>query len=105
MFERIPEVMMGRVSSLISSLCWGLMPFGGLLGGLLVGSAGLTTAMLVCGAAYFVVTMLPTADRHWRDMDRPEPSVATTGDLSGEPVDTGQLVVGQVDVESADVLL
>jgi hypothetical protein len=50
------------------------MPLGGLLGGFLVGGAGLAAAMLVCGAAYFVVTMLPAVDPRWRDLDRrPQP--------------------------------
>jgi hypothetical protein len=29
--------------------------------------------MLVCGAAYFVVTMLPAVDPRWRDLDRRPP--------------------------------
>ena len=31
---------------------------------------GLTAAMLVTGAAYFVATMLPVVDPHWREIDR-----------------------------------
>ena len=35
--------------------------------------------MLVCGAAYFVVTMLPAVDPRWREIDRrPEPAMAPT---------------------------
>jgi MFS family permease len=75
-FERIPAHLVGRVSSLSTAMCWGLMPLGGLLGGVLVDSWSLGLAMLVCGSAYFVVTMLPAVDPHWREMDRrvtPEP--------------------------------
>jgi MFS family permease len=75
-YERVPEHLMGRVSSLSTACCYALMPLGGLVGGFLVGGAGLGAAMLVCGAAYFVVTMLPAVDPRWRDMDkRPEPAL------------------------------
>jgi MFS family permease len=74
MYERVPEHLMGRVSSLSSACCWALMPLGGLVGGFLVGGVGLGAAMLVCGVAYFVVTMLPAVDPRWRGIDRrPEP--------------------------------
>ncbi|MEP9382149.1 MFS transporter [Nocardioides sp. KR10-350] len=69
-FERIPSRLVGRVSSLGSAACYALMPFGGLLGGGLIGGLGLTGAMLVCGAAYFVVTMFPALDPTWREIDR-----------------------------------
>ena len=46
------------------------MPFGGLLGGLLVAGVGLSTALLLTGAAYFLVTMLPAVDPRWREIDR-----------------------------------
>jgi hypothetical protein len=46
------------------------MPLGGLVGGFLVGGAGLGAAMLVCGLAYFVVTMLPAVDPRWRGINR-----------------------------------
>jgi MFS family permease len=77
-YERIPEALMGRVTSLTTALCFALMPFGGLLGGLLISGFGLSTALLVCGAAYFLVTMLPAVDPRWREMDR-RPSVAEAG--------------------------
>ena len=70
MFERIPQQLVGRVSSLSSAMCFALMPLGGLLGGLLVGSFGLATALFVCGGAYFVATMAPALDPAWKGMDR-----------------------------------
>jgi MFS family permease len=76
-FERIPEHLMGRVTSLTTACCYALMPFGGLVGGVLIGGLGLGAAMLVCGAAYFVITMLPAVDPRWREIDRrPEPLLA-----------------------------
>ena len=76
-YERVPEHLIGRVSSLSTACCFALMPLGGLVGGFLVGGAGLGVAMLVCGAAYFAVTMLPAVDPRWREIDRrPEPAPA-----------------------------
>lgn len=75
-FERIPEPMMGRVSSLNTALCWSLIPFGGLLGGVLVTGIGLSPALLAVGTAYFLVTMLPALQPQWRDLDRPTPAPA-----------------------------
>lgn len=40
--ERIPAPLLGRVSALNSALCWSLIPFGGLVGGL-VGPPGTTS--------------------------------------------------------------
>ena len=70
LYERVPEQLLGRVSSLSSACCWALMPLGGLLGGFLVGGAGLGVALLACGTAYFVVTMLPAVDARWRGINR-----------------------------------
>jgi len=69
-FERIPQPLMGRVTSLSSAMCFALMPFGGLLGGVLVAGWGLTAALVGCGLAYLAVTMLPALDPRWREMDR-----------------------------------
>ncbi len=80
-YERIPDRLMGRVTSLSTAMCFALMPFGGLLGGLLVAGFGLSSALLIVGAAYFVVTMLPAVDPRWREIDRrpavPDPVGAT----------------------------
>ncbi len=80
-YERVPQQLVGRVSSLSTACCFALMPLGGLVGGFLVGGIGLGAALLVCGAAYFVVTMFPAVDPRWRDLDRrPESElVRTTG--------------------------
>lgn len=74
-YERIPSHLVGRVTSLTTAMCFALMPLGGLLGGVLIGSFGLTAAMLAIGAAYFLVTMSPAVDPAWREMDeRPAPA-------------------------------
>jgi MFS family permease len=72
-FERIPRDMVGRVTSLTSSICWSLMPLGGILGGVLVSSIGLSPAMIVIGVAYFVTTMAPALLPSFRGMNRSVP--------------------------------
>lgn len=68
--ERIPAPLLGRVSSLITAICWSLMPLGGVLGGLAVAGLGISPALLIAGAAYFVTTMAPTRVPSFRSMDR-----------------------------------
>lgn len=52
-------MLVGRVSSLNTSLCWALIPFGGLAGGATVGAVGLAPALVGFGTAYFLATTLP----------------------------------------------
>jgi len=74
-FERIPPALVGRVSSLTSALCWSLMPFGGVLAGVVIGGVGLSPALLVVGVAYLLATLTPAVDHRFRDLDRrPEPT-------------------------------
>ena len=68
--ERIPAHLLGRVSSLNTAICWSLMPLGGVLGGLAVAGLGISPALLIAGAAYFVTTMAPTRVPSFRRMDR-----------------------------------
>lgn len=68
--ERIPEPLLGRVSSLNTALCWSLMPLGGLLGGLAMAGLGLSPALLIAGIAYAATTMAPTRVPSFRAMDR-----------------------------------
>lgn len=69
-FERIPRPLVGRVSSMGSSLAWAGMPVGGLAGGALVAASGLIPALWVCGIAYFLATTLPGLQQEWREMER-----------------------------------
>jgi MFS family permease len=71
MFERIPSRLVGRVSSLINSLCWSLIPLGGLAGGLVVSGVGLSPTLLGFGVAYLALTLLPVAVPTFREMNRP----------------------------------
>jgi predicted MFS family arabinose efflux permease len=68
--ERIPEHLRGRVMSLLNSVAWALIPFGGLVGGILSDQLGITAALLICGALYFVATTLPALRPEWKSMDR-----------------------------------
>ena len=68
--ERVPEHLRGRVISLTTSLAWALIPFGGLVGGVLTEQVGISTALLVCGVAYFVATTLPALRPEWKQMNR-----------------------------------
>ena len=72
-YERIPEPLMGRVTSLNTSLCWAGIPFGGVLGGLLVAGLGLSPALVVVGVAYLAATMLPVLQPQWRRIDERRP--------------------------------
>lgn len=68
--ERIPEHLRARVLSLINSAAWALIPFGGLLGGLLSDRIGVHQALLACGAVYTVATVLPVLRPEWAQLDR-----------------------------------
>lgn len=79
--ERIPAPLLGRVSSLNSALCWSLMPFGGVLGGLGAAALGVSPALLVAGGVYLVATMTPTRVRAFRGMERP-PAAGTRTEVA-----------------------
>lgn len=79
-FERIPEPLVGRVSSLTTAMCFALMPLGGVLGGVLIGAAGLAPALVAVGLAYLAVTMLPALDPRWRELDQRSPARAPDPD-------------------------
>jgi MFS family permease len=78
-FERIPAHLVGRVSALSTSVCFALMPLGGLLGGLLISDLGLSPALLVLGVGYFAATMAPAVLPSFREMDRRRSPTASTG--------------------------
>ena len=85
-FERIPAPLVGRVSSLSTSVCFALMPLGGLLGGVLIAGMGLSPALLVIGTAYFVATMAPAVMPSFREMDRrPAPALPPPTEQDAEP--------------------
>lgn len=69
-YERIPLAMVGRVSSLSTSMCYALMPFGGLVGAALITGVGLSPAFIVVGVAYLATTMAPAFLPSFRGMNR-----------------------------------
>lgn len=74
-YERIPEPLLGRVSSLSTAACFALMPLGGVVAGGLISGVSLGPALAICGVAYFLATMLPAVLPTFRRMDeRPVPA-------------------------------
>lgn len=82
-YERIPAGLVGRVSALTTALCFALMPLGGVVGGALAGVTGTGPALVACGLAYLVVTMLPAASPALRSMDRPPATARGAGPAPG----------------------
>jgi MFS family permease len=80
LFERIPPGLMGRVTSMNLAMSWSLIPFGGLLGGVLVTGLGISPALLLVGGAYFVTTMVPAVRPRWRELDE-RPALADVGEV------------------------
>ena len=78
LFERIPAGLMGRVTSMNLAMSWSLIPFGGLLGGVLVTGLGIAPALLLVGGAYFVTTMVPAVRPRWRELDDRPPAAETS---------------------------
>lgn len=73
-FERIPKPLVGRVSSLVTALCFTLMPLGGLAAGAMISVFGLNAALLTAGVIYLGATMLPLTLKSFRAFaERPTP--------------------------------
>lgn len=87
--ERIPEHMRARVMSLLNSAAWSLIPFGGLVGGVLAEQIGISNALLVCGAVYFVATTLPALRPEWKQLDRARVGRRSGLDQPGQLDDVG----------------
>jgi MFS family permease len=76
--ERIPEHLRARVLSLMGSCSWALIPFGGLVGGLLSDHLGVSAALLICGAVYTAATTVSALRPEWREMNRHAPGDTDT---------------------------
>ncbi|HEX2902969.1 MAG TPA: MFS transporter [Jatrophihabitans sp.] len=74
-YEAVPRELQARVLAVVGAVAWAGIPFGALLGGLLVNSTSLTTAIAVAAGLYFVATLDPMLRRAWRLMDRPAPEL------------------------------
>ena len=68
--ERIPEKLVGRVSSLVTASAWALMPFGGIFGGALIAGFGLSAAFLVAGVCYLAMTLMPLVFKRFRGFSK-----------------------------------
>ena len=66
--QNVAEHLRGRVLS-IYSLCWNLMPLGGLLGGLLAASVSARFAVLVGGAMVAANALVLLTSRRLRALD------------------------------------
>ncbi|GLY02683.1 MULTISPECIES: MFS transporter [Actinoplanes] len=74
-FERIPPGLRGRVRTLITAYAWAGIPVGGIAGAALL-AAGLTAALTICGAVYFVAVAYPGKGVRW-DPDDPDSAERT----------------------------
>jgi MFS family permease len=68
--ERIPERLRSRAIAAMTAVAWGGIPLGGLAGGWLAAQLGTTGALVACGGAYLLATLVPLAPS-WGAMDRP----------------------------------
>lgn len=74
-YERIPEPMMGRVSSLTGTLSVAGTPLGGPIAGGLISLVGLSAAAWTHAVAYLAATTLPALGPSWgRASDQPDGS-------------------------------
>jgi hypothetical protein len=73
MYERVPESMLARVQGLGVAVAWAGIPLGGLIGGWTAGGMGLAAALVVLGALYLVVTVVPFVQPRWRGLDAQSP--------------------------------
>ncbi|WP_328970235.1 MFS transporter [Streptomyces sp. NBC_00239] len=67
----VPDGLRSRVAGVTTAGCELAMPLGGLAAGLLVESAGLTTALLALGGCYLLATLSPVVFPAWRGLDAP----------------------------------
>ena len=68
-YERVPEPLLARVQGLTVAAAWAGIPLGALIGGWTAGSMGLAAALVLLGALYLVVTLVPFVQPRWRDLD------------------------------------
>lgn len=69
-YDAVPRQLQARVLGVVSAISWAGIPFGALLGGLLVNATSLSTAIAVAAGVYFLATLDPILRRSWRLMDR-----------------------------------
>ncbi|MGH3171879.1 MAG: MFS transporter, partial [Trebonia sp.] len=65
-FENVPDRLRSPVVSAMTAVGLAAAPFGGLVAGFFVATAGLFTTMLVTGCVYLAVTLWPLMSAEWR---------------------------------------
>ncbi|MEU3727081.1 MFS transporter [Streptomyces sp. NPDC031705] len=88
-YELVPEELRSRVSSVSTAGSELAMPMGGLAAGLLVDGFGVTAALLLFAAVYFLTTLTPLLFPAWRGLDRTPPVSRTAPRPRPGPVPAG----------------
>lgn len=78
LYETVPDTLRSRVTGVLAAGVLLATPLGGLACGYLVDRAGLTTALVLVGGAYLLITLCPLAFPSWRRMDRTSETGAST---------------------------
>ncbi|MEV7179600.1 MFS transporter [Kitasatospora sp. NPDC093679] len=78
LYELVPDPLRSRVTGVLAAGVLLATPVGGLACGYLVDRVGLTTALVLLGGAYLLITLCPLAFPVWRRMDG-------TGDAGARP--------------------
>jgi MFS family permease len=81
-YEQVPAELRARVLSAANAISWGGIPLGGLLGGWLAGTVGITSTLLAGAVIYLIVTLAPFVFPTWAGMDRQPPA-----ESQSEPAD------------------
>ncbi len=71
LYELVPDALRSRVTGVLAAGVLMATPLGGIACGYLVDRAGLTTALVLLGAAYLLITLCPLVFPAWRRMDGP----------------------------------
>jgi MFS family permease len=74
-YEQVPPELRARVLSAANAISWGGIPLGGLLGGWLAGTAGVTATLLGGAVVYLLVTLTPFFFPAWAGLER-QPAAA-----------------------------
>lgn len=79
--ERTPPPLHARVFGLNTAIAFAGIPLGGVLGGWSAQAFGLTPSVLVSGALYLAIALVPVLGyREWRAIDRPRPLTPATAE-------------------------
>ncbi|GAA1229832.1 macrolide resistance MFS transporter Mrx(A) [Kitasatospora nipponensis] len=71
LYELVPDALRSRVTGVLAAGVLMATPLGGIACGYLVDRAGLTTALVLLGGAYLLITLCPLIFPAWRRLDGP----------------------------------